>query len=84
VIPESDHNEHAKGCSLRHIPYVFASCGCRHRAGAVPLTCTRCGKRLSKKRARMIDGKVLCSPCVFASHAKPGFLRDLRTREEQP
>ena len=31
------------------------------------LACSRCGKRLSKKRARMIDGKVLCSPCMFGN-----------------
>jgi hypothetical protein len=29
------------------------------------IRCTRCNKRLSRKTARMIDGKVLCSPCVF-------------------
>jgi formylmethanofuran dehydrogenase subunit E len=28
--------------------------------------CTRCGKRLWKKNARLIDGKVLCSTCMFA------------------
>jgi len=30
------------------------------------MICTRCGKKLSRKTARMIDGKILCSPCVFA------------------
>jgi hypothetical protein len=30
------------------------------------LRCTRCDKRLSRKTARMIDGKVLCSTCMFA------------------
>lgn len=29
------------------------------------LTCTQCAKPLSRKTARMIDGKVLCSACVF-------------------
>lgn len=29
------------------------------------MNCSRCGKRLSRKSARMIDGKLLCSPCVF-------------------
>lgn len=29
------------------------------------LTCTRCGKRLSRKSARLIGGKVLCSACLF-------------------
>ena len=29
------------------------------------LTCQQCGKRLSKKTARCIEGRVLCSACVF-------------------
>jgi formylmethanofuran dehydrogenase subunit E len=29
------------------------------------LRCERCDKKLSRKTARMIDGKALCSPCVF-------------------
>lgn len=28
--------------------------------------CERCHKRLSRKTARLIDGKVLCSACMFA------------------
>jgi hypothetical protein len=32
----------------------------------IPLFCSKCNKRLSRKRARMIDGKVLCSACLFA------------------
>jgi recombinational DNA repair protein (RecF pathway) len=28
--------------------------------------CARCQKKLSRKRARLIDGKVLCSTCMFA------------------
>jgi predicted nucleic acid-binding Zn-ribbon protein len=37
------------------------------------LTCTRCGKSLSKKTARMIEGVVMCSSCMFAPvrKAKP-------------
>lgn len=31
------------------------------------LRCVRCQKKLSRKRARIIDGKVLCSPCMFAN-----------------
>jgi formylmethanofuran dehydrogenase subunit E len=27
--------------------------------------CTRCNKRLSRKTARLIDGNILCSACVF-------------------
>lgn len=34
------------------------------------MNCTRCNKRLSRKTARSIDGKVLCSSCMFAP-AKP-------------
>lgn len=30
-----------------------------------PLTCERCGKRLTKKTARQIEGVVMCSPCMF-------------------
>lgn len=30
------------------------------------LRCSRCDKRLWKKHARMIDGKIMCSACVFA------------------
>lgn len=29
------------------------------------LICTRCGKKLSRKTARQIDGKPVCSPCMF-------------------
>lgn len=29
------------------------------------LTCSRCDKQLSLKTARMIDGKVMCSKCLF-------------------
>lgn len=39
-------------------------------AAPIRLICERCGKKLSRKRARQIDGKVLCSPCVFAPPAR--------------
>lgn len=29
------------------------------------LCCEKCGKRLSRKTARLIEGKVLCSTCMF-------------------
>jgi formylmethanofuran dehydrogenase subunit E len=29
------------------------------------MTCTRCNKHLSRKTARLIDGKVICSACLF-------------------
>jgi formylmethanofuran dehydrogenase subunit E len=29
------------------------------------LTCQRCGKRLSRKTARQIDGVIMCSACMF-------------------
>ena len=35
------------------------------RGDEAVMRCSQCGKRLSRKRARMIEGKVLCSPCVF-------------------
>jgi formylmethanofuran dehydrogenase subunit E len=37
------------------------------RAMCLPMEprCTRCNKRLSRKTARLIDGKILCSACVF-------------------
>lgn len=31
------------------------------------LSCERCQKRLSRKTARLIEGKVVCSTCMFAS-----------------
>lgn len=34
------------------------------------MNCTRCNKRLSRKTARIIDGKVLCSTCMFAPAMK--------------
>jgi formylmethanofuran dehydrogenase subunit E len=34
------------------------------------LTCNRCGKRLSRKTARLIDGRVLCSTCMFGPKPK--------------
>jgi formylmethanofuran dehydrogenase subunit E len=36
------------------------------------LTCERCGKRLSRKTARQIDGVVMCSTCMFKPPAKQG------------
>lgn len=36
----------------------------RRRSG-VTLACKQCGKRLSRKTARLIDGRVLCSSCMF-------------------
>lgn len=36
------------------------------------LCCEQCGKRLSRKTARLIDGKVLCSTCMFAPPRKEG------------
>jgi formylmethanofuran dehydrogenase subunit E len=30
-----------------------------------PLYCHRCDKKLSRKTARLIDGKLLCSSCLF-------------------
>lgn len=29
------------------------------------LRCTRCDKRLTRKGARLIDGKVICGACLF-------------------
>lgn len=29
------------------------------------MICTHCGKRLSRKTARQIDGVVTCSTCMF-------------------
>jgi hypothetical protein len=30
------------------------------------VNCSICSKRLSKKNARLIDGKIMCSTCMFA------------------
>jgi hypothetical protein len=30
------------------------------------MRCLDCGKKLSKKTARLINGRVLCSTCMFA------------------
>jgi hypothetical protein len=43
------------------------------------LRCSRCDKRLSRKAARMIDGKLLCSTCMFAG---PVTVRIAFTDEE--
>ena len=49
------------------------------------LTCTKCGKRLSRKTARLIDGKVMCSACMFGpsplERAKASY-RPLRDVDE--
>jgi formylmethanofuran dehydrogenase subunit E len=38
----------------------------RAREDAAPMmNCSRCNKRLSKKTARLIEGKPLCSACLF-------------------
>lgn len=29
------------------------------------LTCHKCSKKLSRKTARMVGGKVICSACLF-------------------
>lgn len=35
------------------------------------MTCSRCGKRLSRKSARTLDGVApLCAPCMFDQPAK--------------
>jgi formylmethanofuran dehydrogenase subunit E len=31
------------------------------------LRCLQCGKKLSRKTARLINGRALCSSCMFAS-----------------
>lgn len=36
------------------------------------LTCTHCGKRLSKKTARQIDGVVMCGVCMFKPASQRG------------
>lgn len=41
------------------------------------MNCERCGKRLSRKRARQIDGVVMCSTCMFAPK-KPAHGVELR------
>ena len=33
------------------------------------LACTHCGKRLSRKTARQIDGVIMCSTCMFKPKA---------------
>lgn len=51
------------------------------------LCCSRCGKRLWKKNARLIDGKVLCSACMFApcdSGSGPSGLRPEGAQGEAP
>jgi formylmethanofuran dehydrogenase subunit E len=35
------------------------------------MNCTRCGKKLSRKTARVIDGKPLCSTCMFSPPPRP-------------
>jgi hypothetical protein len=39
------------------------------------LTCSKCSKALSRKRARLIDAKLLCSACLFPE-TKAGLPRD--------
>lgn len=34
------------------------------------LHCQQCQKKLTRKRARIIDNKVLCSACVFPVYCK--------------
>jgi hypothetical protein len=44
------------------------------------LRCARCDKRLSRKTARVIDGKVLCSTCMFAAPIR--WPKELRSLED--
>lgn len=34
------------------------------------MRCSKCQKRLTHKRARLIDGKVICPSCLFPSLTK--------------
>ena len=43
--------------------------------GKEGLACERCGKKLSKKRLRVIDGKPMCSACVLPPMRKSGVTR---------
>lgn len=36
------------------------------------LTCNRCGKRLSRKTARQVNGEVICSACLFSAPKPKG------------
>jgi hypothetical protein len=45
----------------------------------VKLSCRHCGKRLSRKTARVIDGREICSACMFAPR-KSGETRSVKTR----
>jgi formylmethanofuran dehydrogenase subunit E len=36
------------------------------------MNCERCGKRLSRKTARQIEGEVMCSTCMFAGRKAKG------------
>lgn len=42
------------------------------------LMCSYCGKKLSRKTARLIDGKVMCSTCMFKPASERG-----KPKEEQ-
>lgn len=35
-------------------------------------TCQQCGKRLSRKTARLVEGRVLCSACMFTPQKMKG------------
>jgi hypothetical protein len=59
LLPPEDIS--TKECAEKH-RYLPSSEG---SVDAVEPRCTRCNKRLSRKTARLIDGKVLCSACVF-------------------
>jgi formylmethanofuran dehydrogenase subunit E len=34
------------------------------------MNCSRCNKRLSRKTARLIEGKLLCAACLFPKTVK--------------
>jgi predicted nucleic acid-binding Zn-ribbon protein len=53
------------------------------------MNCTHCGKRLSRKTARQIDGVVMCGNCMFRPPARdsgsgPAGLRREPAQGEAP
>lgn len=45
------------------------------------MNCERCGKRLTRKGARMIGGVVMCAPCMFGQAPRDSDAADRPRRE---
>jgi formylmethanofuran dehydrogenase subunit E len=47
------------------------------------LRCTNCAKKLSRKTARLIEGKLLCSACLFPKTKRGSYEHSGRSSHDR-